>query len=45
MLTIYPRLEPLPADFARQVPEPKLLVQLDDDAIFVVAEEAGECRG
>ena len=38
-------LEVLAADFAVELADAELLVQLDNDGLFVVAEEAGEGRG
>jgi hypothetical protein len=35
----------LAADFAVELADAELLVQLDNDGLFVVAEEAGEGRG
>lgn len=35
----------LSADFAVQLADAELLVELDDDGFLVVAEEAGEGRG
>jgi len=35
----------LAADLAVQLAVAELLVELDDDGFFVVAEEARECRG
>lgn len=44
-LTIDPRLISLPAHLARQVAQAEFLIQLNDDGVFVVAEEACEGRG
>ena len=37
-LTVDPRLKPLSADLARQIPQAQLLIQLYGDRVFVVAE-------
>lgn len=35
----------LAADFAVQLADAELLVQLNDNGLFVIAEQAGESRG